>query len=65
MPEFYTTQEVADILKITEKKVRNYISQGRITAISLTGTDGNKRGPRALRISNEDLNRFIEENKIS
>lgn len=64
MPEFYTTQEVADLFKISEKKVRNYISQGRLVAVSLVGKSESKRGPRVLRISKEDLDKFIEENKI-
>lgn len=62
MPEFYTTQEVSEMLKITEKKVRDYISQGRIVAISLTGVPAGKRGPRTLRISKDALNQFLTEN---
>lgn len=65
MPEFYTTQEVADMLKIREKKVRDYILQGRIAAISLAGVSGSRRGPRTLRISKDAVNKFIKENTVS
>lgn len=64
MPVLYTTQEVADILKISEKKVRDYILKGRLDAISLAGKSGSKRGPRTLRIPKEAINKFIEENKF-
>lgn len=64
MPEFYTTQEVADMLKIREKKVRDYILEGRIKAISLNGSTERKRGQRALRISEDALNQFLTENTI-
>lgn len=62
MPKFYTTQEVADMLKIREKKVRDYILEGRIKAISLNGSTERKRGQRTLRISEDALNQFLTEN---
>lgn len=64
MPEFYTTQEVAEMLKITEKTVRNYILKGRIVAISLNDKSEKQRGPKALRISEDALNQFLTENTM-
>lgn len=64
MLEVYTTQEAADILKVSEKNVRVYIAQGRLKAISLTGKSGSKRGPRSLRIPKKYLEEFMEENMI-
>lgn len=65
MSEFYTTKEVAEKLKITEKKVRDYILQGRLNAVSLNGVPKNKKGPRMLRVSQADLDQFIQENTVN
>lgn len=42
--EMYTVKEVADILKITEGTVRNYLSQGLIRHVKILG---NTRVPKA------------------
>ena len=35
MPKYYTVKEVAEIMKVSEKTVRNWIKWGRIKAIKI------------------------------
>lgn len=64
MPKYYTTAEVADILKIKERRVSDYVKQGRLKGISLTGKVTAQRGNRAFRIPEEALDAFIKENEV-
>lgn len=64
MPEFYTVAEAAELLKTNERTLVDYISQGRIKAISLTGATTARRGKRELRISTDALKDFIKENEV-
>lgn len=47
----YKLHEVAEILQITEKTVRDYIDQGKLKTV---------KGMGVLRISQKELQRFIE-----
>jgi excisionase family DNA binding protein len=49
--EFYTLNEVADLLKVTRKTVTNYIRKGKLVAFKM-GTN--------FRVSSDALNSFIE-----
>ena len=48
--ENYTTQQVADILQLKPKTIREYIKQGKIRAYKIG---------RSWRITEEDLKEFI------
>lgn len=48
---FYTTDEVADILKVDPESVRRYVRHGKLKAIKLGG--------KFIRIDKNDLNKFI------
>jgi len=48
---FYTTDEVADILKVDPESVRRYVRRGKLKAIKLGG--------KFIRIEKKDLNNFI------
>jgi len=50
VPKIYTSQEVAEILRVHEMTIRRYIKMGKIRPIN---TDG------AIRISETELKRFI------
>lgn len=50
----YTTQEVAEILRVCEMTVRRYIKIGKLKVLD---TDG------ALRVSGKELDRFINGDK--
>ncbi|MCG7582776.1 helix-turn-helix domain-containing protein [Mycolicibacterium sp. OfavD-34-C] len=45
-------KEAADFLGVTDRTVRNYIAQGRLKA--------HRVGPKLLRITPDELNRFLE-----
>lgn len=49
---FYTTEEVASILKVDPESVRRYVRQGKLKAIKLGG--------KFIRIDKTDLNSFID-----
>ena len=49
--EMYTIKEVAEILKVTEGTVRNYLSEGKIKHIKVLGN---------TRVTKEELERIIE-----
>lgn len=54
-PQFYTTEEVAKILHLHTKTVRELIVKKKLGAIKV-GTE--------YRISQEHLRKFIEENQV-
>lgn len=53
MLELYTTQEVAEILKISETTVREWLRAGRLKGV--------KTGNKLWRIKEEDLINFLNE----
>ena len=55
--KFYTTFEVAVVLKVSEGTVRDWIRKGKLGAIKIGGT-------KTVRISDEDLRRFCEGNRV-
>lgn len=55
-PIFYTTEEVADLLKVHPKTVREMIKSKRLQAI---------RVGQEYRITDEQIRQYIEENKTS
>lgn len=52
--EMYTIKEVAEILKVTEGTVRNYLSDGKIKHIKILGN---------TRVTKEELDSLIREGK--
>lgn len=52
---FYTTEEVANILKVDPESVRRYVRRGKLRAVKLGG--------KFIRIDKADLDKFIEELK--
>jgi excisionase family DNA binding protein len=56
--KFYTISEVAEILKVTQGTVSEWVRKGKIGAIKVGGT-------KTVRISEEDLKRFCDENRVS
>ncbi|EFZ2114302.1 helix-turn-helix domain-containing protein [Shigella flexneri] len=56
MPKFYTSVEVADILRLKQTTIRAYIRDKKLVAAKF----GNE-----YRISEEDLKRFIESSKTT
>lgn len=55
MDELLTVREVAERLKLTEKSVRRYISEGKLPAVKLG---------RVLRVREADLETFVEERQV-
>lgn len=53
-PTFYTTDEVAEILKVTPKTVRDMIARKQLKALKIG---------REYRVSEEQLQQFIGENQ--
>jgi len=51
--EFYTTKEVAEMLKVTKKSINHYIREGKIKAIDM-GID--------YHFTKELIEKFVEEN---
>jgi len=49
--QYYTTDEVAEMLKVTPDSVRRWIRDGKLKSIKLSG--------KFIRISREDLETFI------
>jgi excisionase family DNA binding protein len=49
--EYYTPQEVAEMLKVTVGTVRNWYRSGELTVM---------RAGRAIRIKPSDLNKFLK-----
>lgn len=54
---FYTTAEVARLLKVDPESVRRYVRSKKLRAVKLGG--------KFIRVEKEDLDRFIEEMKTS
>ena len=50
--QYYTTEEVAEMLKVTPDSVRRWIRDGKLKSIKLSG--------KFIRISQEDLQVFIQ-----
>lgn len=50
--QFYTTEEVAEILKVTTESVRRWIRGGKLQSVKLSG--------KFIRVSQKDLDDFIE-----
>lgn len=50
--QYYTTDEVAEMLKVTPDSVRRWIRDGKLKSIKLSG--------KFIRISREDLDAFIQ-----
>ncbi|WMI81798.1 helix-turn-helix domain-containing protein [Anaerotignum sp. MB30-C6] len=55
--KFYTTFEVADLLKVSERTIREWIRGGKLGATKLGGT-------KTVRISEDDLNKFLSDNRV-
>jgi len=55
-PVFYTTEEVADILKVHVKTVREMIKSKRLKAVKVG---------KEYRITDEQMRQYVEENKTS
>lgn len=53
--KFYTIEEVAEMLKVSDKTVRRLIEGKKLDAVKV-GT--------VYRISEEDLKKYLEENKV-
>ncbi len=53
--EFYTTKEVAEMLKVTKKTINQYVRKGKIKAIDM----GNK-----YRFTKEQIEEFVENNIV-
>ena len=51
MAEMYTVKEVAEILKISEGTVRNYLSSGKVKYVKFLGN---------VRITKEELEKHIK-----
>jgi len=55
-PTFYTTEEVAEILKVHVKTIREMIKSKRLQAVKVG---------QEYRITDEQIRQFIEENKTT
>ena len=53
--EFYTTKDVAEMLKVTKKTINQYVREGKIKAIDM----GNQ-----YRFTEEQLEDFVRENIV-
>jgi excisionase family DNA binding protein len=53
-PKFYTTEEVAEMLKLNVRTVRAMINQKRLRAVKI----GNE-----YRVTDDHLRQFVEENQ--
>lgn len=56
--KLYTTFEVADILKVSERTVREWIRKKKLGATRLGGT-------KTVRVSEEDLKEFLNINRVA
>ena len=57
LPQFYTIEEVADILKVSKRAVSSWIKEGRLKGNRLTDS-------KIVRISDESLSEFIQATEI-
>ena len=53
--EFYTTKEVAEMLKVTKKTINQYVREGKIKAIDM----GNQ-----YRFTKEQIEDFVENHVV-
>ena len=53
--EFYTTKDVAEMLKVTKKTINQYVREGKIKAIDM----GNQ-----YRFTKEQIEEFVQENIV-
>ena len=53
--EFYTTKEVAEMLKVTKKTINQYVREGKIKAINM----GNQ-----YRFTKEQIEEFVENHVV-
>lgn len=60
MTRLYTTDQAGEILGVTGVTVWRWVKAGRIQATDLTSGDGKPK----LRISADDLQRFIDDHKL-
>ncbi len=54
MQEFYTVKEVAEMLKVSEGTIRNYLSDGKMNFIKILGN---------TRITKEEIDRITVKGK--
>lgn len=55
--KFYTPNDIANIMGVTERTVRDWVRKGKLKGIRLTDSKG-------VRISQQDLDKFIEDNQV-
>lgn len=56
MPKFYTPQEIAEILKVTDKTVRNWIRSGELDAVVVG---------KSYRIPEESIKNLIKKSEVN
>jgi len=49
---YYTTEEVADLLKVNKESVRRWVRDNKLKAVKLSG--------KFIRISQDDLDEFVK-----
>ena len=49
---YYTTEEVADLLKVNKESVRRWVRDNKLKAVKLSG--------KLIRMSQEDLDGFVK-----
>ena len=49
---YYTTEEVADILKVNKESVRRWVRDDKLKAVRLSG--------KFIRVSQDDLDEFVK-----
>lgn len=49
---YYTTEEVADLLKVNKESVRRWVRSDKLKAVKLSG--------KFIRISQDDLDEFVK-----
>lgn len=54
--KFYTTEEIAEMLKVNRESVRRWVRKGTLKSIKLGG--------KFIRISQDHLNSFIKESEM-
>jgi excisionase family DNA binding protein len=57
MEKYYTPDQVAEILMVSAKTIREWLKKGRLK--------GSKLGPRLWRISETDLQKFVDRGKAA
>ena len=56
MPKFYTPQEIAEMLKVTDKTVRNWIRSGELDAVVVG---------KSYRIPEESIKKLIQKCEVN